>query len=376
MSGRGTVGMYATVGPRCGIADYTRALTHGLAAYEDVTTVPLRPGGINPVRHYLAGRRLSQADVVHVQHTYGFFGVDQLTYTLSVRLLCAGIRKPLVVTAHTVREPGPARFDGGVGSLLANAVEAPAWLDVRTFARADAVIVHAELHKERLVGRGIAADRIHVIPPAVPPFETVPAESVRAFRRRLGVSERAPVVGVLGFLDMSKQYLDVLDAVAGLPDAPVVLLAGGTRRQGDDAVEAAIRSAAERLQLAARVCITGYLEPSDVPPALEAMDVVVVPYATEDSVSYSLHRALGQARPIVATNARPIREVQDRAGCLALVPMHDAGSLRDTLARLLSDAGFRARLAEGARAYGRRETPDVAANRTHQVYCAVRKAVA
>ncbi|HZW73534.1 MAG TPA: hypothetical protein VFF43_08290, partial [Caldimonas sp.] len=153
------VAMYTTVRERCGIADYSAALVPGLRDHVTLQTVALQPNRLNPCALATDARRLSAADVAHVQHTYSFFGVDQLTYTLAWRFLRAAIRAPLVVTAHTVRPPGPARFDGGLGSALANVVGAPAWHDVETFRRAQAVIVHAQLHRQRLLARGVAADR-------------------------------------------------------------------------------------------------------------------------------------------------------------------------------------------------------------------------
>src|SRR5439155_451115 len=113
----------------------------------DVSRIQRR---LDPFALALDACRLSAADVAHVQHTYSFFGVDQLTYTLAWRLLRAAIRAPLVITAHTVRPPGPARYIGGLGAALANAVGAPAWHDVETCRRAEAVIVHASLHRDRL----------------------------------------------------------------------------------------------------------------------------------------------------------------------------------------------------------------------------------
>ena len=61
-----SVGMYTTVGDRCGIADYARALTDALAPTAEVATIPLRPGGLNPVAIVRAGVRLSRKDVAHV----------------------------------------------------------------------------------------------------------------------------------------------------------------------------------------------------------------------------------------------------------------------------------------------------------------------
>ena len=373
MSDRLRVGMYATVGPRCGIADYTRELVTALAVHADITTIPLRAANLNPLRPVLAGLRLSCQDVAHIQHTYSFWGIDQLTHTLLIRILFTCIRTPMVLTVHTVRDEGPARFEGGLGSRLANAVGAPAWIDVETFRRADAVIVHADFHKQRLVARGLPPDRIHVIPPGIPSRVPVPAGEVEAFRARVGIPSGSQTVGVLGFLEGSKRFSDLMEAVVSLPNRPFLLLAGGPRLPAHETIRMDLAAAAARYGVSDRLVVTGYLEPVEVPIALETMDVVVVPYATDSSMSYSLHRALGQGRPVVATDLPTMREVQARGSCLALVPSADPAALRETLARLLADAPARARLAAAARSYAACESVATAAARTLRVYYAVRE---
>ena len=368
-----TVGMYTTVGGRCGIADYTAALTAALGGAAAVRTVEIRPGSWSPLALAVAGARLSGARVAHVQHTYSFFGVDQLTYTIAMRVLHARVRCPLVITAHTVRPPGPARYAGGLGSALANALAAPHWHDVATFAGADAVIVHARLHRDRLLARGIAADRCRVVPPGVPPRVAVSPSAVARFRARHGLHGR-PVVGVFGFLERSKRFATVLEACAeigGGAHAPLLLLAGGPRLPEHDVVEREVRADAARAGLADRVVITGYLERDEVPVALEAMDVVAVPYATDDSVSYSLHVALAQRRPVVATDLDPMREIAGRAPCLALVRAGDPHDLAKTLGGLLEDGQRRARLAEAAAEYADAASVAVSARLTRDTYTAI-----
>jgi glycosyltransferase involved in cell wall biosynthesis len=367
--------MYTTARERCGIADYSAALVSALAAHVNLTRVVLVPNRLNPLALLADGRRLSAAEVAHVQHTYSFFGVDQLTYTLAWRILRAAIRVPLVVTAHTVRPPGPARYEGGLGSALANAVGAPAWHDLETFRRAEAVIVHARLHRDRLVARGVAADRCVVVPPGVPPRVPVEPAAAAAFRARHGLG-RGPVVGIFGFVERSKRFALVLDALAELghgPQAPALLVAGGPRLPEHDAVLAEVRADAARAGVADRLVVTGYVPPAEVPAALEAMDVVVAPYATEDSVSYSLHVALAQGRPVVATALAPLRELEERGRCVALVRPDDPRDLAKTLGTLLDDHAARRQLSEAARAYAAAESVEVAARRTVEVYARARE---
>jgi glycosyltransferase involved in cell wall biosynthesis len=370
-----SVAMYTTARERCGIADYSAALMPALREHVALQMVVLRPNRLNLIALAADARRLGAADVAHVQHTYSFFGIDQLTYTLAWRFLRATIRAPLVVTAHTVRPAGPARYDGGLGSALANAVGAPAWHDVETFRRAEAVIVHARLHRDRLLARGVAAERCVVVPPPVPPRVPVDAAAVRAFRRRHGLDGR-PVVGVFGFVERSKRVALVLDALAelGRDVAPTLLVAGGPRLPEHAAVVDELRADAARVGLAERLVVTGYVPPAEVAVALEAMDVVVVPYATEDSVSYSLHVALAQGRPVVATALAPLCELEERGRCLALVRPGDAHDLAKTLGGLLDDPAARARLAEAARACAAAQSVEVTARRTVEVYARAREA--
>ena len=369
-----SVAMYTTARERCGIADYSAALMPALREHVALQMVVLRPNRLNPIALAADARRLGAADVAHVQHTYSFFGIDQLTYTLAWRFLRATIRAPLVVTAHTVRPAGPARYEGGLGSALANAVGAPAWHDVETFRRAEAVIVHARLHRDRLVARGVAADRCFVVPPPVPPRVRVDAAAVKTFRDRHGLGTR-PVVGVFGFVERAKRFALVLDALAelGHGDAPALLVAGGPRLPEHEAVLAELRADAARAGVAERLVVTGYVPPVEVAVALEAMDVVVVPYATEDSVSYSLHVALAQGRPVVATALAPLRELEERGRCLALVQPDDARDLAKTLGGLLDDSAARRRLTEAARAYAAAHSVEVTARRTVEVYTRARE---
>jgi glycosyltransferase involved in cell wall biosynthesis len=104
------------------------------------------------------------------------------------------------------------------------------------------------------------------------------------------------------------------------------------------------------------------------------MDIVVVPYATEDSVSYSLHVALAQGRPVVATALTALRELQQRGECLALVQPDNPLDLAKTLGALLDDPTAREALSRATRAYAAAHSADMTARRTVEVYARAREA--
>src|SRR5260370_24891188 len=98
------------------------------------------------------------------------------------------------------------------------------------------------------------------------------------------------------------------------------------------------------------------------------MEVVGVTYADEDSVASSLHVAIAQGRPVVATAVAPLRELEERGHGIALVQPDDPHDLAKTLAALLDDAAARARLAAAARAYAATQPVDGTARPTSEGY--------
>src|SRR5207248_378337 len=98
------IAMLTSVGERCGIAAYTRALVEGLRTLEDtcVHVVPILEGK-QPREHYVAQAEELNApsvDVVHIQHEHSFWGgiLPGRSAYWDLRYL---INKPVVLTAHT-----------------------------------------------------------------------------------------------------------------------------------------------------------------------------------------------------------------------------------------------------------------------------------
>ncbi len=281
--------------------------------------VPARPAPVRRVarlaRHVpdmLRYRRsAARADVVHFQ----WLAVQHLDAHLLPR------SRPLVLTAHDVlpREPRPGQRDA----------------QRRLYERVDAVVVHSEHGRARLVGElGVDPARVTVIPHGafthlldVPDAVPLPAELAAVTK---------PVVLLFGLMRPYKGIDVALEAWRGIEDAELWVV-------GMPRMDVA------PLRAAAPPCVRfveRFVDDRELPAFFERADVVVLPYREIDQ-SGVLFTALAFGRPLVLSAVGGFPEVA-RDGAAELVPPGDAAALHATLRRLLDDPAARAAL--GARA--------------------------
>jgi glycosyltransferase involved in cell wall biosynthesis len=250
-----------------------------------------------------------EADVVHFQ----WLTVQHLDRRLLPR------RVPLVLTAHDVlpREP------------RAGQVEAQR----RLYERFDAVVVHSEHGRRRLVEEaGVDPARIHVIEHgalahlAEQPVPPCPLQSERT------------VVLYFGLMRPYKGLDVLLEAWRGVEDADLWIV--GMPRMD---VEPLRRAAPPGVSF-----VTEFVPDSQLPAWFTRADLVVLPYREIDQ-SGVLFTALAFGKPLVLSDVGGFPEVAAH-GAARLVPAGDADALRGTLRELLADGAARERLAEGARA--------------------------
>jgi glycosyltransferase involved in cell wall biosynthesis len=253
-----------------------------------------------------AARR--RPDVVHFQ----WLAVQPA----DVHLLRAFAR-PRVLTAHDVlpREPRPGQRAG----------------QRRLYEGVDAVVVHSEHGRERLVGElGIAPERVHVIPHGVlrPAGEApLPPELAAA---------DGPVVLFFGLLRPYKGIDVLLEAWRGIDGAELWIV--GAPRMDTTALRAAAPAGVRFVER--------FVSEGEVAALLRRADLAVLPYREIDQ-SGVLFTALGFGVPMVLTAVGGFPEIA-RAGAAELVAPGDAGALHDALRRLLADPARRAELAGAA----------------------------
>jgi len=232
------------------------------------------------------------------------------------------------------------------------------WLETYALRRADWVIALCDPLRAELIGRGLAPERVSVVPNAVEAdFLEAATENPTALKASLGLADQF----VLGFIGSFYAYegLDVLlraiPLLAARLDKFTVLLVGG----GPD--EARLRTLAEELGLSRWVKFVGRVKLEEVGRYYGVMDMMVYPRRrmrlTELTTPLKPLEAMAQGKLVVATDVGGHRELvrHDETGFLCAAD--DPAALAGALFEALDDADRRARIARNGRSF-------VAAGRT------------
>ncbi len=270
---------------------------------------------VQHVPDMIAARRAAQrsADIAH----YQWLAVQQI----DGRLLPSSV--PTVLTAHDVlpREPRP-------GQRRAQA---------RLYRRVDAVVVHSEHGRGRLVSElGVEAGKVSVIPHAA--FTGLRSVIGPLPRELAAVDDGRPVALFFGLLRPYKGLDVLLAAWEGVRDAQLWVV--GMPRMDVTALRAAAPGDVR--------FVPRFVTDSEAAAVLRRAQVVVLPYREIDQ-SGVLASALGLGRPLLLTDVGGFGEVA-AAGAARIVPPGDASALHDELERLLGDEMGRRRLSDAATA--------------------------
>ena len=363
------VRMLTSVGDRCGIAYYSQDLAEGLRSLVDLEVVPIWDR-VLPWEDYRdqSAERLNAADVVHIQHEFSFWGsilpgqnkfFDQVS----------SIRKPIVLTAHTLDPVQQVLGLSLPGSLPRKALKRmlamyPPYrrtIERSTFEVADRIIIHDSFSASRLEGRGIPRSKVRVIPMGVPAPNSEPGGN--SFRRKFGLEGRT-LITVFGFVRPGRGYESSLDALPGLDRDAVLVIAGGPQTEPQRAYLNALSADIEARGLKDRVLVTGYLPDEEVPGAMQAADVVLIPQE-HGTGSYSLMVALGYGKPILASDLQCFLDFEPS---LWIFKRGDSKDLGAKLGTLLADEESRKRLSTKALAYAREYSWERIAEKTVEIY--------
>jgi glycosyltransferase involved in cell wall biosynthesis len=309
-----------------------------------VRTLPLRGSRLRilswasyAVTASVAGLRVEHTDVV----------VGSSPHPLAAAAAAAVARRRKVPFVLEIRDPWPEAL-ASVGGLRpgSSVYRAIAGLMHRLERRADAVVVLAEGVRTRTIERGVAAERVHLVPNGADPFS--PPADRDELRRRAGYRPDQLVVIYAGAHGPANGLDLLLDAASALrttnPEVLVVLAGDGP----------------EKHRLAERVRAEGLTNTRLVPPVpkqqvpdlLAAADVGVHCLAPSDVFPWEvspnkLFDYLAAALPVLTNTPGEVQATVEDARCgVAAAPTGLADGLRDLASWSAStrrDAGIRGR---------------------------------
>lgn len=298
--------------------------------------------------------RKQDFDVVHA-HLDGQIPA-LLVACLAPRLL----QRPLVVTVHCSRLAvyAPNSWLDMLQHRLAR------WLERRTIAKAFAIMALTE-RTAAVLAEG--ARLVAIVPDAVDTtqFAPPPPDAVSAFRKRHGLRTRT--VGFVGRIAKEKGWPHLIPLAKALREEQCELLIVGDGTQRDR-----LRRAIDDAGLQGSVTVTGFIPNHEVPLAMAACRLIVMPSIYEEFGGASIE-AFATGVPVVAFAVGGLQDILRGITPELLVPPGDTYALIARVKEVL--AGHHAKKADPAqlRAYvERRYAPSAICARTMDLYQSAR----
>ena len=367
----------------CGIASYVHYLIEALHSSDpslQITLLAEKPAEENTSQlFHVSGiftregdypnqiltevKRISP-DIVHIQHEYGIFGIDNRFFQLLRQIRDLGIRT--VVTLHTVHTR-LSFFAGCAAPYLRYLLRK---VNIEEYQRrlgelADLVIVHQENSiRQVLLRQGLSPDRVVTVPHGTRVLESIEASQAKA---ALHLESNTPLIMAFGYLEQSKNLLLLIEAFRQLkmhvPKAKLWL--GGYVRFPTSQTRAYWDRCLRLIETAALkddIFFSDMLLPEEkVPQLLAAADVACFVY-NEDTRSSSgaLHLAMGLSKAVVASRIPKFQELSEVSDEILVNPL-SARELSHLLSRLLLDEQFHLYIRQRVASYAQRTAwPSVA----------------
>jgi len=306
---------------------------------------------------------IKDADIVHIQHEYGIYGLDDRLSKLLMRLRAE--RKRTIITIHTIR---PLQFSQrGVMTRSENCVKRLAEL-------ADDVIVHLESQKAILERLRIPSEKIHVITHGTALSDADKKDS----RLRLQLPEEGKIITVFGFINPIKGpdvSLEVLKEIREEVKDVYLFIAGGlapTASEKDRKYVQFLKETIKKNKLTDNVLFPDNFIPNEeIPYVFGASDVVLYPHYHEDrSASGSVHLAIGAKKPVIAYRVPKFEVVKNISDELLILPGNVSG-IAKTAIRLFKDKEFEQYILERTEQYRRATSWPVTVRRHLRLYLGV-----
>lgn len=227
-----------------------------------------------------------------------------------------------------------------------------------TATHADAVFTLCGPMRDELIVRGVAAERIRLLPNACDPARHVPQSRNSVLARRIGVPDDVPVIGYVGSFNNYEGLDDLIDACGALHrqgrDFRLILVGGETVRYSNQAPAVPrLMQVAQAAGIGAKLIMPGQVPPEDVEAWYSLIDIAPFPRrpvpVTELVSPMKPLEALSMAKAVIASDVAAQAEMIRHEDTGLLFAKGDTGALAAALARLLDDLEMRMRLGRNGR---------------------------
>jgi len=229
-------------------------------------------------------------------------------------------------------------------------------LETRCMQAADLVVTLGEAMREEIVARGVAAEKILIVPNAVSEEFLQPLPDADALRKELGIAPNEHVVGEVSSLVPHEGIGTLLEATRLLKDRglPVRVLI-----VGDGPERPALQRQAADLGLAEAAIFTGRVPAAKVREFHALLDVFVVP-RTPDRVCQLVTplkpvEAMASGLCVVTSEVKALAEIIKPDVTGALTIPQDPVALADSLELLVCSPDIRKKLGDNAREWVARD---------------------
>jgi colanic acid biosynthesis glycosyl transferase WcaI len=217
------------------------------------------------------------------------------------------------------------------------------------YRRASRIVVITESFRENLLRKGVAPEKLHVIPNWADGDEIRPGPRENDFRARAGLNGEFCVVysGGLGHNSQLDPVIEAAKITSGEPHRYLII--------GDGPRRAALQARAAELSLH-NVRFLPYQPAELYPQVLAASDVQIVslhPAATDMSLPSKALKILASGRPMIAVARKDcdLTRLVRAAGCGFTVEPDDAEGLADAVRRLAASPPTQKAMGVNARRY-------------------------
>jgi len=303
---------------RCGIYKYTKNLAEAVTKLgHEVFIVRLpRFGAKSPeLLSLVANHFPKDVDVFVISHEYGLYSGLEGGFYGELKHLHPD--KPIITIAHAVG------YNIMIDRVLAGA--------------SDKVIVHNEFCRKKFIGDATVIHHGCLDLVNCPPEEEC--------KKVLGIPMKTPLVGYIGFITPAKGLEYVINAMAKVPDA-ALLIGGGYHTGQTTGYIQQLKERSVRL-LSGRVQWLGYVDDNMLATVYGAIHMLVYPSIVM-SESGAMLMALSHQKAVIASSLKPVKEKEKQG---ALTTFKNVRELRRKIRKLLSDDEYREKLVNGARDY-------------------------